>query len=447
MRDLVIFGIVFGLLPFVFKRPALGALLFTWISLMNPHRLAYGAAYNFQFAAVIAGITIVSMLMSKEPKRFPLTPVTVTLLLFYAWMNLTSQFALEPGLVWREWDRVTKTFLMVAITLMVINTEKNIKLFVWVVALSLGIYGLKGGLFTIASGGHYRVFGPDGSYIAENNSMALALVVALPMIWYLRTQVKSKLLSMGLLAVVIFTSVSAMGSYSRGALLGGAAMLVFLWLKSPKKVQTGLAVIVIGVVIAYIMPEAWYARMDTINDYQEDTSALGRINAWYFAINIANSHLLGGGFNVFTPRLFMQYAPDPLGYHVAHSIYFQVLGDHGYVGLILFLALMLFSWRTGTRIIKFCGKNPDLKWASDLAKMAQVSIIGYAVSGAFLSLAYFDLYYDIIIILVLLEKLLLLKKPLSFGERMQAAQVPGDKHVPAKLTKELPCPASHPRSV
>jgi len=419
MRDLVIFGIIFGLLPFVFKRPALGALLFTWISLMNPHRLAYGAAYNFQFAAVVAGITILSMLMSKEPKRFPLTPVTVMLLLFYAWMNLTSQFALEPGLVWREWDRVTKTFLMVAITLMVINTEKNLKLFVWVVALSLGIYGLKGGLFTIASGGHYRVFGPDGSYIAENNSMALALVVALPMIWYLRSQVKSKLVS----------------------------MLVFLWLKSPKKAQTGLAVIVIGVLIACIMPEAWYARMDTINDYQEDSSALGRINAWYFAINIANTHLLGGGFNVFTPRLFMQYAPDPLGYHVAHSIYFQVLGDHGYVGLIMFLVLMFFSWRTGTRIIKFCGKNPELKWASDLAKMAQVSIIGYAVSGAFLSLAYFDLYYDIIIILVLLEKQLILKKPLSIGERMQAAQVPGDQHVPAKLTKELPCPASHPRSV
>jgi len=434
MRDLVIFGIVFGLLPFVFKRPAVGALLFTWISLMNPHRLAYGAAYSFQFAAVIAAVTILSMVISKEPKRFPVTPVTVMLLLFYAWMNLTSPFALEPELVWREWDRVTKTFLMVAITLMVINTEKNLKLFVWVVALSLGLYGLKGGLFTLASGGHYRVYGPEGSYIAENNSMALALVVALPMIWYLRSLVKNKWLSLGLLAIVIFTAVSAMGSYSRGALLGGAAMLLFLWLKSAKKVQTGLAVVVMGVLIACVMPEAWYDRMDTINDYQEDRSALGRINAWHFAINVANSHLLGGGFNVFTPRQFMSYAPEPLDFHVAHSIYFQVLGDQGYVGLLMFLLLMFFSWRTGTRVIKFCGKNPELKWASDLAKMAQVSIIGYAISGAFLSLAYFDLYYDIIIILVLLEKLLILKKPLTFGERMQAAQVqPGDD-APAKLT-------------
>jgi putative inorganic carbon (HCO3(-)) transporter len=429
MRDLVIFGIIFGILPFVFKRPAIGVLLFTWISLMNPHRLAYGAAYNFQFAAIVAAVTILSMWLSKQPKRFPVTPVTITLLLFYAWMNLTSPFALEPDLVWREWDRVTKTFLMVAITLMVINTEKDIKRFVWVVALSLGIYGLKGGIFTVVSGGHYRVFGPDGSYIAENNSMALALVVALPMIWYLRSQVTNKWLSLGLLGIVIFTAISAMGSYSRGALLGGVAMMLFLWLKSPKKAQTGLAVLLMGVVIAGVMPEAWYARMDTINEYHEDSSALGRINAWHFAINIANSHLLGGGFNVFTPRLFMIYAPDPLGYHVAHSIYFQVLGDQGYIGLILFLLLMLFSWRTGTRIIKFCRDKPDLKWASNLAKMAQVSIIGYAVSGAFLSLAYFDLYYDIIIVLVLLEKLLLLKKPLPASQARQSAATASGKDV------------------
>jgi len=409
MRDILIFCIIFGLLPFVFKRPAIGALLFTWISLMNPHRLTYGFAYDFPFAAIVAGVTALGTIVSKQPRRFPWTPVTITLLVFYLWMNLTSLFALEPGLVWREWDRVTKTFVMVALTLMVINTEKDVKLFVWVVALSLGLYGLKGGIFTIASGGHYRVYGPDGSYIGENNSMALALVTVLPLLWYVRTLAPNKLMSLGLIGVTVFSAVSAMGSYSRGALLGGAAMLFFLWLKSHKKFQTAVVVILMGVLIASVMPSAWYERMDTINDYKEDSSALGRINAWSFAINIANTHVLGGGFNVFTPALFRIYAPDPTGYHVAHSIYFQVLGDQGYIGLIMFLLLMFYSWRTGTRVIRFCAGKAELAWASNLAKMAQVSIIGYAVSGAFLSLAYFDLYYDIIIILVLLDKLLLVK--------------------------------------
>jgi putative inorganic carbon (HCO3(-)) transporter len=332
------------------------------------------------------------------------------LLMFSTWMTFTSFFALEPSVVWIEWNRVIKTLFMVFVSVMVLNTERDIKQFVWIVAMSLGIYGLKGGLFVLASGGSYKVYGPSGSYIEENNGMALALVATLPLIWYLRNQVKNKLVSLGLLAVTIFTAISAVGSYSRGALLGGAAMLSFLWLKSKNKVGTGIAVLAMVVIVALVMPSQWFDRMNTIDDYKEDGSAMGRINAWHFAINVASHNFLGGGFNVFTPRQFAIYAPDPLAFHVAHSIFFQVLGDHGFIGLAMFITLIVCVWRTGTRIIKFCGNAPDLKWAADLARMLQVCVIGYAVSGAFLSLAYFDLFYDFIVLLVVVEKLLMLKR-------------------------------------
>lgn len=410
MRDLLIFALIFGSIPFIFKRPALGVLVFTWISLMNPHRLSYGAAFDFPFAAVIAAVTLAAVVFSKQPKHFPRTPVTIVLLAFCFWMTLTSFFALEPDLVWREWNRVIKTMFMIFVSLTVLQTEKDVKQFAWVVALSLGIYGLKGGIFVLMSGGSYKVYGPSGSYIEENNGMALALVATLPMIWYLRNQVKQKLLSLFMTAMTIFTSIAAVGSYSRGALLGGGAMLGFLWLKSKNKGATGLAVIAMVAVIALVMPSAWFDRMNTIDDYKQDDSAMGRINAWHFAINVATHNILGGGFNVFSPRQFMVYAPDPLAYHVAHSIFFQVLGDHGFVGLSMFVVLMLCAWRTGTRIVKFCADAPEMKWASDLAKMTQVCLIGYAVSGAFLSLAYFDLYYNFIVILVVLEKLLMLRR-------------------------------------
>lgn len=411
MRDIIVSLIIFGLLPFAWKRPAIGVLLFTWVSLMNPHRMCFGFAYNLPFAALIAGFTTVSMLVSKQPKKLPLTPVTVTLMLFAAWVTLTSMFALEPLLVWREWDRVIKTYYMVLISMMVLNNTKDLKLFVWVVALSLGLFGLKGGIFTLASGGNFRVYGPTGSYIEENNGMALALVTTLPLIWYLRSQVTKRWLTLGMTAVTVFTAISAMGSYSRGALVGGATMLLFLWWHSQKKAQTGFVLAIMVVVIMAVMPGAWFDRMNSIGDYQGDGSAMGRINAWHFAVNVASHNILGGGFNVFSYRMFQIYAPDPTNYHVAHSIYFQVLGDHGFIGLGLFLTLMFCAWRTGTRVYKHCVQQPDLKWAASLARMCQVSIIGYAVSGAFLSLAYYDLYYDVIIILVVLEKVLLAKKP------------------------------------
>jgi putative inorganic carbon (HCO3(-)) transporter len=179
MRDIAVFLIIFGSLPFIFKRPAIGVMVYTWLSLMNPHRLTYGAAYDFPFAALIAVATALSLVLSKQPKGFPRTPVTILLLVFTAWMTFTSFFALEPTLVWREWDRVMKTMFMVFISLMALNTEEDLKRYVWVVALSLGIYGLKGGIFVLLSGGNFKVYGPDGSYIAENNSMALALVTIL----------------------------------------------------------------------------------------------------------------------------------------------------------------------------------------------------------------------------------------------------------------------------
>lgn len=409
MRDLIIFGVIFGILPFALYRPVIGVFLFTWVSLMNPHRLTYGSAYDFPFAAVIVVITILGLIISRQPKQFPTTPLTVVLILFMVWMTLTSFFALEPGLVWIEWNRVIKTLFMVLITIYAINTEKDIKLFAWVIVLSLAFYGFKGGIFTIVSGGKSLVMGPPDSYIGENNGLALALITVLPIIWYLKLQSSNKWLTMALTGLAVLTLVAAAGTYSRGAMLAGSGMLFFLWLKGQHKFRVGLALILVIPLIYTVMPDKWFERMETIDNYQTDDSALGRINAWGFATNVATSNLLGGGYSVFTPKMFHYYAPVPQDYHAAHSIYFQVLGEHGFVGLALFLLLMLLTWRTGSRIIKNCRDKVELKWAADLAAMSQVSIIGYAIAGAFLSLAYYDLYYNIMILLVLLEKIVLNK--------------------------------------
>jgi putative inorganic carbon (hco3(-)) transporter len=429
MRDYLIFAIVFGLLPFVLNRPVLGILLFTWISLMNPHRLTYGAAYDFPFAAIIAIITIIGLFISRQPRRFPFTPVTVLLMIFMAWMTLSSFFALEPNLVWAEWNRVMKTLFITLLAIYALNTERDIKAFAWVIGLSLAFYGLKGGVFTLVSGGSSHVYGPAGSYIGDNNAIALALITALPIIWYLKLHAGRKWLRTVLAGLAVLTVIAAAGSYSRGAMIAGAAMLFFLWLKSTHKLSVGVVLILVVPLLFTVMPEKWFNRMDTIDNYKEDASALGRINAWHFAANVAQDNVLGGGYSVFTNRMFYIYAPEPNDHHAAHSIYFQVLGEHGFIGLGLFLALMLFAWRTGSRIVKYCQEKPELKWASDLAAMSQVSMIGFAVGGAFLTLAYYDLYYDIIALLVVLEKIVLQKSTLPaiqpLATSFSAAKQPG----------------------
>jgi probable O-glycosylation ligase (exosortase A-associated) len=408
MRDAILFLMIMGALPFAFKRPVVGIFLWTWVSLMNPHRLTYGFAYSFPFAAVIAGVTFIGMFASREPKKLPMTPIVVVMILFMTWMTLTGFSAFEQEYAWDEWNRVFKTILMFLITVAVISKPEDLKRFALVVAMSIGFYGFKGGLFTIMTGGHSRVLGPYGTYIADNNDLALALVMTVPLVWYLQGQATNKWLRYALIALAVLTMAAAAGSYSRGALLAGGAMLAFLWLKSANKARTGVVLLMALPLLYLFMPAAWFERMDSIGEYQQDGSAMGRINSWHMAFNIASHNLMGGGYRCFTPQVFRVWAPEPLNVHAPHSIYFQVLGEHGFVGLGLFLTFLFLAWRTGSRVIRFCKGKQELQWAGNLAAMCQVSLIGYVVGGAFLTLAYVDQIYDIVAIMLLLEKVLML---------------------------------------
>ena len=148
------------------------------------------------------------------------------------------------------------------------------------------------------------------------------------------------------------------------------------------------------------MPDRWAERMDTINTYQDDESAMGRLNAWRMAWNLARDRFPGGGFDVSDAGIFARYAPNPMDVHAAHSIYFQVLGEHGFVGLLIYLALGIATWHTAAVIIRLTRGNAELRWAHGLATMSQASLIGFAVGGAFLSLLYFDMPYYLMAALI-----------------------------------------------
>jgi len=407
MRDIPIFLAFLFIIPFIFKRPVVGALAYAVVSLMNPHRLSYGAAYSFQFAMLICVITLVSVALSREQRKIPLSSPVVMLGLLCLWMIVTFLFALDPDRALVVGDRVYKIMLMVFITILTVRTKRDVQALALVVAVSLGFWGIKGGAATILSGGRSGVLGPAESFISDNNTIALALLVTVPLLVYHINQARTRWGKWIAIGAALLTVVATIGSYSRGALVGCAAMTLFLWLKSTSKLKTGIVILLLAPMLVLSMPEEWLGRMHTIDNYEEDRSAQGRLNAWGFALNVANQFPLGGGPGVFSPEMFSKYAPHPETYHVAHSIYFQMLGEHGWFGLALFLAMHGFTWRTATRVIRHCKDKPDLVWAGMLARMCQVSQIGYLVAGAFLTLAYYDLAYYIIAIVVTLDKVLI----------------------------------------
>ena len=415
MRDLFVTLVVFGSLPYILSKPYVGIYMWSWLGYMNPHRLAWGFAYTFPFSLLVGLVTLVALVFSREPKKIPWTRESIVLLLLILWMLVTTVFALHPELAWLQMEKVAKIQLMIFLTMILINNREKIERLVLVIALSLGFYGIKGGIFTVVHGGVYRVQGPFGTFIGGNNEMALALIMTIPLLWFMQMQAKKIWQRHAYTASVFLCAIAVVGSQSRGALLGAVAMGGFLWLKTRNKLFTGLIMILAVGAIASIMPASWYQRMNTIDTYQTDDSALGRINAWHMAFNLSKDRpLVGGGFDTFQPDTFKVYAPDPYNVHDAHSIYFEVLGEHGYPGFFLFMLLAWLTWRKGARIIGECGKDPERKWAADLARMLQVSMIGFASAGTFLGLANFDLYYHLIAIMVV-TGVVSLKQTAAFG--------------------------------
>jgi len=401
VRDLFVAIVVFGLLPMALRRPQVGIYLWSWIGYHNPHRLAFGWAHNFPWAMIIALATFTGLLFSKEPKRIPWTRETVLLLIFVLWMGTTTYFALYPELAWENFVKVFKVLLMTFVTLMVITNRERLNGLIWVICISLGFYGIKGGIFTISKGGVHRVQGPDGTFFGGNNEMALVLAMIIPLLAYLRLQEKRRWLQLGLGAAMMLSAIACIGSQSRGGMLGLAAMGVFLWLKSRNKFMTALMIGSSVLIIGSIMPQAWYDRMNTIKTYEQDQSSLGRINAWWTAFHVAKSRVTGGGFDMFRPATFERYAPEPDRVHDVHSIYFEVMGEQGFIGFAMFMTLGLMTWMRCNQVMRLCKRDPERKWAADLAAMIQVSLIGYATAGAFLGLAYFDLFYHLIAITVM----------------------------------------------
>lgn len=406
MRDIALVILIGGLLPFIFRRPFLGVLMWTWIGIMNPHRLTYGFAQELPIAMVVGLITIIAFLGTRENKRLPMNATTILLLLWIFWMTVTTIFSLVPDGAWLQWQKVMKIQLMTVLTLILLKGQRRINMLVWVATLSIIFFGVKGGLFTVLNGGQFMVLGPSGSFIEGNTEVSLAIVMMLPLLYYMRSQVslEQKRLRLVLLGCMVLSAFAIVGSYSRGALLAGLAMAAFLWLKGENKLKVGVILLLFVPFLLIFMPDKWSNKMNTIQTYEQDESAMGRINAWYFAANLAADYpVTGGGFDSFQPGLFMKYAPNPEDFHDAHSIYFKALGEQGYVGLLLFCSLWICMWRDASWVIKESQKNAKMSWASNLARMIQVCLIGYLVGGAFLGLTYFDVPYLLLIIVVALR--------------------------------------------
>lgn len=405
LRDLIVFAVVFGLLPFILQKPYVGVLTWSWLSYMNPHRLTWGAAYNFPFAQVVAVTLFVSLLFDREKKRLPKHWMIAVWLFFIFWISITTFNAYFPESAMTQYIKIMKIQLIIFLTMMIMHTPERIRMMVWTIFLSIGFFGIKGGFFTVMTGGAHRVWGPASSFIEDNNHLAIALLMVMPLGYYLiKHEAQNVWIKRALWLSLLLIAFSVVGSFSRGAFLSIICVALYLWTKTDKKLVSAMLILPLLPIMFMFMPDSWHERMSTIKTFDQDSSAMGRLNAWRYSINAANDNITGVGLESWSSETFAVWAPNPEQVAAAHSIYFSVLADHGWVGLILFLTLFLGGFVIARRTIRIASPHEQYRWAADLARMLQVSLVAYGTGGAFLSMSYFDLPWHLIAISLLLQQ-------------------------------------------
>ena len=398
VRDILLTLFLLGSLPVILISPFYGMLIYSWISLFSPHRLVYSFAHDFPFALLSAVATLVAWFVSREPKKPVMNAVAWLIILLGLWTSVTLVTALYPEAGWEKWNVAEKGLLMTLVLAALTNTERRLEIMTWVSAFSIALYGIKGGLFAIRTGGQFSIAGPDLTQLADNNQLALALCMMLPLLLHLFRFAKRSWVRLAVLGTILLNVLAVVTSYSRGGLItlaiGGMALL---WRSRYRLFIAGFVALAALVAVPFI-PQQLQTRYSSIEDYQQDNSANLRFDWWKMSMRIAADRpIVGGGFNVFNdPRVYPRYHPDADHPRDVHSIYFEMLGEHGFVGLGIFLALLLASFLTCGAMARRAARHPGLERPADLARMLQVSIVCYAVGGALLTLATFIVFYQVL---------------------------------------------------
>lgn len=420
MRDLMFLGAFLVLLPLAFRNAFVAYLIWGWTGLIAIENYLFGFMMPVKLNFIFALITMLMILFKKDTERGVLgaNPTVVLLSLFFLQGSLSAVFAYDGNqLNWELYDRFWKELVFAMLMPLVVVKRYRIHAFVLVMCLGLGFHGLIDGLKFFSSGGSHLVRG--FKKFGDNNHFAVMLVMAVPLLLYMTSYSKSRWLRLATLAVAIITIAAVIGTRSRGGFVAMVAVGLWLVLTSRKRLPA-LTVFIAGIIfVVAIAPESWTQRMETIQEAEQDSSFMSRVEAWQVSSAIAlHNPLTGGGFHaVATQSVWGQFRGQKglLGFidsglnsaifRAAHSVYFEVMGDMGFSGFIIFMALLLNALKSGVQISRLARQGgPELEWAQDLSRSLASTIFAFLVGGLTVSIAYTEFIYMAVMLMEILKR-------------------------------------------
>ncbi|MEZ0148387.1 MAG: putative O-glycosylation ligase, exosortase A system-associated [Candidatus Reddybacter sp.] len=395
MRDIVVLIFTLICIGAAYYKPWYGVLVLAIFSYLNPHAFAWGPVRSLPLYQILFLVVVASTLMTKDRQSLPKDWRIPMFFLLWFYFLITTTQAYYPALAWERLLVVSKIFIPLIFCLILINTREKLLYLIITIACSIGVVAVKGGIFAVLSGFSHRVYGPPATQFYENNAFAIAVLIAMPMLLLWSRETTSKRIRLGIMGAIPLMFAAALSSWSRGALLTMAVLTLMLIWHSKRK-YLAIPLLMAGVYFSIdFLPEEWFNRMNTLQTYEADESAMSRIEAWTDGWNHTLQHpFVGAGFEGWRYVTMRDW----------HNAYVEIFSEHGFIAFGMWLSLIIGTLANLTFLPRKVRGVEGMEWVGNYCYMLRLSLVAYCVGVLFLGLSYWDILYQLVFIAVLVKQ-------------------------------------------
>lgn len=393
-----------------FQNPALFYIGYLWASILYPTAFS-NTIVSLSQVFGIAALLGYAFVNKKEKGSLPL--VFYLAITLAVWVTLTSFSAERPSEVWVKWNWAIQSILITVTMPLFLRTRVQIETAFIAVFSAISAHVMTAGIKSALGTAGYDRLGRlmmDNFWLGETSTLSLVAILSVPMAYYIlehslmldpyreRYRLHLRVL-FGLYIIVAIECV--IGTAARTGVIALAVLLTFGVKSIFKKVLVMLSAVGIFYFAQPLISGKSLARFSTITSYKQDSSATTRLAAWEWAVNYANEHPLGGGFGLFNGAVVDFKTADANGQittarrvgTAAHSIYFEVLGEQGYPGIILFLSGMATTMFGTFWISRLRQEKTKQPWYAALSRSLFVSLMVFAAAASFVGIAFQPMLY------------------------------------------------------
>lgn len=420
MRDLVFVAFLAAFFAAGFRRPFIFVLAYVYIDVVAPQRLTYVLLNSVPISLMAVVLAVGGWLVADDKTGTRFTPRQAMIILLMVYCYCTTLTADFPAEALDKWGWVWKCLAFAAFLPFTLRTKLRIEALLLVMVASAASIIIVGGIKTIASGGggygSLNLMVSNNSGLYEGSTISTVAVAIIPLIlWFTRhgTIFPPDWKVKGFCYALVFSCLLIpVGTSTRTGLLCIGLVALLMLRDAKRKVLYLCLLATAGMLAVPFLPSSFTNRMSTIKTYKGDESASTRLAVWGWTWEYAKEHPLGGGFEMYrqnkirydTERVEGSAENATVDRHLTvdqarafHSAYFEMLGEQGFPGLILWLSISLIGiFRMEVLRHRYRKGAADTAWVTPLAGALQSAHIVYLLGAAFIGIAFQPFVYMLI---------------------------------------------------